>query len=177
MSSRLLRIISLAAFCSVGVLLIGYHSPWAASADVKAAKDRTAAQDFTLKDANGATIKLSAYKGKVVLLNFWATWCGPCRVEIPWFGEFENKYKAQGFAVLGVSMDEDGWEAVRPYMRRIGMNYTSVIADQTVIQRYGGLESLPETLMIDREGRIAARHVGITEKGNYESEIVELLRR
>ncbi len=74
--------------------------------------NRKPAADFSLKDENGATVRLADYKGKVVLLNFWATWCGPCGVEIPWFVEFEQTYKSKGFAVLGVSMDEDGWSAV-----------------------------------------------------------------
>ena len=72
--------------------------------------------DFALKDSTGQTVQLSDYHGKVVLLNFWATWCAPCKIEIPWFMEFQREYKDRNFAVLGVSMDEDGWDAVRPYM-------------------------------------------------------------
>jgi cytochrome c biogenesis protein CcmG/thiol:disulfide interchange protein DsbE len=83
---------------------------------VRAASERKAAPEFTLKDSNGTTVKLSDYKGKVVLLNFWATWCGPCKIEIPWFVEFEQKFKDQGFSVVGVSMDEEGWDIVKPYI-------------------------------------------------------------
>src|SRR5262249_49342474 len=81
------------------------------AAAVKAEKERKVAADFTLKDVNGRTVHLSEYRGKVVLLNFWATWCGPCKIEIPWFMQFEQEMKDRGFAVLGVAMDDEGWEA------------------------------------------------------------------
>ena len=77
---------------------------------VKEEKTRRVAPDFALKDADGKTVRLADYRGKVVLLDFWATWCGPCKMEIPWFMEFERKYKDRGFAVLGISMDDDGWQ-------------------------------------------------------------------
>src|SRR5213083_764034 len=84
---------------------------------------RKDAPDFALKDANGATVHLSDYKGKVVLLDFWATWCGPCKVEIPWFKDFERENKDKGFAVLGVSMDQDGWDVVKPFAHQLDINY------------------------------------------------------
>lgn len=144
-------------------------------AAVKAEKDRKTAPDFTLKDANGASVKLSDYKGKVVLLNFWATWCGPCKIEIPWFIDLEQKYKDQGFSVLGVSMDEDGWEVVKPYIENRKVNYRVLLGDDTVGNLYGGIESLPTTYMVDRDGRIASIHIGLVSKKDYENEIVHLL--
>jgi thiol-disulfide isomerase/thioredoxin len=96
-----------------------------------------------LSDAKGASIKLSDYKGRVVLLNFWATWCGPCKIEIPWFVEFQNKYKDRGLAVLGVSMDEEGWQTVRPFIAAHNMNYRVAIGTDQVARRYGGIGSLP----------------------------------
>ena len=93
---------------------------------LKSEKDRQTAPDFTLKDATGKTVKLSDYRGKVVVLNFWATWCGPCKIEIPWFMEFEQKHKDQGFAVLGVAMDDDGWDAVKPFLERQRVNYREI---------------------------------------------------
>jgi thiol-disulfide isomerase/thioredoxin len=135
------------------------------------------AVDFNLKDANGADIRLSVYKGKVVLLNFWATWCPPCKAEIPWFEEFQRTYADQGLVVIGISMDEDGWKVVRPYMEASKINYRIAIGDTRLAQKYGGVESLPETLLIGRDGSIAARHVGIVSKSDYESEIGQLLKR
>src|SRR5277367_1178995 len=90
---------------------------------VKDTAARKVAPEFTLKDANGKVVHLADYKGKVVLLDFWATWCGPCNVEIPWFTEFERKYKDRGFEVLGVSMDDDGWKAINPFVKRRKINY------------------------------------------------------
>ena len=112
-------------------------------AAVKASKDRNQAPDFTLMDVTGKPVKLSDFKGKVVVLNFWATWCGPCKVEIPWFIEFEQKYKDQGLVVLGVSMDEDGWSSVKPYLESSKVNYRVVIGTDRVGETYGGVESLP----------------------------------
>jgi peroxiredoxin len=144
-------------------------------AAVKAGKDRKPAPDFTLKDANGKSVKLSDYRGKVVLLNFWATWCGPCKIEIPWFIEFEQTYKDKGFSVLGVSMDDDGWAAVKPYLENRKVNYRVLLGDDEVGNQYGGIESLPTTFLIDREGRIASQHIGLVSKRDYAQEIQHLL--
>src|SRR5579863_3837521 len=144
-------------------------------AAVKDPKTRKAAPDFSLKDVNGHTVKLSDYKGKVVLLNFWATWCGPCKIEIPWFKEFETTYKNQGFAVLGVAMDDEGWEAVKPYLAEKAVNYRVVVGNEQVSLLYGDVESLPTTFVIDREGRVASVHIGLVSKGDYTNEIKQLL--
>ncbi len=145
------------------------------AAALKPVKDRKPAPDFTLKDSMGRSFKLSDYKGKVVLLNFWATWCGPCKIEIPWFAEFEQKHKDQGFAVLGISMDEEGWEVVRPYLEKTRMNYRVAIGNDTMAQLYGGVDSLPTSFMVDRQGRIASVHVGLVSKSDYQNEITEML--
>jgi len=142
---------------------------------VKPAKDRKVAPDFNLKDANGQAVKLSDYKGKVVLLNFWATWCGPCKVEIPWFADFEQRYRDKGFAVLGVAMDDEGWEVVKPYSEKAKINYRLVIGNDQLAELYGGVESLPTSFIVDKEGRVAKAHVGLVSKSDYENEIKELL--
>jgi len=144
-------------------------------AAVKAEAERKPAPDFTLKDAEGKPVKLSDYRGKVVLLNFWATWCGPCKIEIPWFMDFEQQYKDKNFAVVGVSLDEDGWDAVKPYLESRKVNYRVVVGTEQVAQLYGDVDSLPTTFMIDREGRIAAIHVGLVSKNDYIHDIVQLL--
>ena len=132
------------------------------------------APDFTLDDSAGSPFKLSAYQGRVVLLDFWATWCTGCKVEIPWYVEFQNKYRKDGLAAIGVSMDDDGWKSVMPYLGKNELNYPVVIGNQELAKRYG-VEAMPMTLLIDREGRVAGVHLGLVEKKTWESEIGRLL--
>jgi cytochrome c biogenesis protein CcmG/thiol:disulfide interchange protein DsbE len=142
---------------------------------VKEISVRQKAPEFALKDSNGKTVHLSDYKGKVVLLDFWATWCGPCKIEIPWFMEFEQEYRSRGFEVLGVSMDDDGWKAITPYVTAKKMNYRVVLGDDKTADQYGGLEALPTTFVIDRDGRVAATHVGLANKKEFSDAIEKLL--
>jgi len=143
--------------------------------ELKSEGQRQKAPNFTLKDADGNPVNLTDYRGKVVLVNFWATWCGPCEVEIPWFVEFEKKYKDQGFAVLGLSMDDDGWKSVRPYIASHKINYRVMIASEVVSQQFGDIEALPTSFVLDRQGRIATNHVGLVDKRDYQNEILKLL--
>jgi peroxiredoxin len=132
--------------------------------------------DFTLKDMNGAEIKLADLKGKVVLLNFWATWCGPCRLEIPSFVELQEKYAAQGFRIIGISVD-DPPEALPPFAKRFKINYPLIVgADREDVQKaYGPIFGVPMTFIIGRNGRICMKHVGPASKEQFESEIKSLL--
>jgi len=167
-----------AALVALAILAIGVYFRLSKSESARALtaeKERQTAPDFTLKDATGKTVRLSDYRGKVVLLNFWATWCGPCKIEIPWFMEFEQKHKDQGFAVLGVSMDDDGWDAVKPFLERQRINYRVVMGTPEIGELYGGVESLPTTFLIDREGRIAKVHIGLVGKREYQDDIDLLL--
>lgn len=132
--------------------------------------------DFALKDAAGKTIHLSDYRGKVVLLNFWATWCAPCKIEIPWFVEFQKKYQNQDFEVLGVSMDEDGWDSVRPYMAAHQLNYPVMIGGDSIERLFGGVDDLPTSFLMGRDGSIARKHIGLISKNAWEDEIATLLK-
>jgi peroxiredoxin len=168
---------TLAAILFAAALLLGScsKSDRVRHAAPKAESNRKAAPPFALKDAEGKTVSLEDYKGKVVLLNFWATWCGPCKIEIPWFMDFEQKYKDRGFAVVGVSMDEEGWKVVKPYLAEEKINYRVLLGNDSVGTLYGGVDSLPTTFVIDRDGRIAATHIGLVSKSDYQDEILELL--
>jgi len=120
-------------------------------------------------------VKLSDYRGKVVLLNFWATWCNSCKQEIPWFMQFESKYKESGLTVLGVSMDDDGWKAVRPFLQEKKLNYPVVIGSESLGKLYG-LNAMPRTVLIDREGKIALAYEGVVNREGCEKEIQALLQ-
>jgi cytochrome c biogenesis protein CcmG/thiol:disulfide interchange protein DsbE len=146
------------------------------AASLKPDKERHAAPDFALKDADGKTVRLSEYKGKVVLVDFWATYCGPCKIEIPWFMDFERKHKDQGFSVLGIDMDDEGWDAVKPFVSDVGINYRIVVGNDATADKFGGIEALPTTFLIDRQGRIADVHVGLTSKSEFENAIEQLLQ-
>ena len=159
----------------VGALAITYT--WAPSRgkEMIAPELRQPATEFTLKDASGATVNLSDYKDKVVLLNFWATWCGPCELEIPWFIDFEKTYKDRGFAVLGVSFDDEGWTAVKPYVERRKTNYRVLLGTEDMPEVYWDLEAIPTTLLLDKQGRVAVTHRGLVSKQTYEDGIRQLL--
>jgi peroxiredoxin len=139
-------------------------------------KSGQAAPDFTLQSATGDEIQPSAYEGRVVLINFWATWCSECRKEIPWLIEFQKEYGARGFEVLGVSMDDDGWKAVRPFIAEEDVNYPVVIGNDTLAKSYG-LTAMPMTFLIDRKGRIAATSVGVVDQSACDREIMRLLAK
>lgn len=161
---------------SLALLLSGCSGRPSGTASAKTVKDRRLAPDFTLQDANGKSVKLSDFRGKVVLLNFWATWCGPCALEIPWFVEFQQQLKSRGLEVVGISMDEEGWSAVKPFMAEHKMNYHVLLGNDSVSQLYGGVDSLPTTFIIDRDGRIAVPpHVGLAGKNEYLQEIQSVL--
>jgi thiol-disulfide isomerase/thioredoxin len=131
--------------------------------------------DFRLTDASGTQFHLSDNFGKVILVNFFATWCRPCKEETPWFVEFQKRYGDRGFTVIGVSMDEDGWKSVRPFIDAQKINYRVGIGDKALAQKYGGLESLPQTILLHQKGGVIVKHSGITSKDQFEREIAKTM--
>jgi len=126
------------------------------------------APPFVLKQADGKTVSLASHKGQVVLLNFWATWCAPCRVEMPWFEEFSKTYANRGLVVLGVSLDDGGWKAVQPAISKLKVSYPIVLGDGKIMKSYGMGDLLPATFLIDRTGKIRAVKVGFGDKVEFE---------
>jgi peroxiredoxin len=142
---------------------------------LSAEKERKPAANFALQDATGATTKIEDYRGKVVLLDFWATWCTGCKMEIPWFTAFQATYGGKGFAVVGVSLDEEGWKVLRPFLAEHTIPYRMLLGDVPMSKRYG-IENLPDTFLIDRQGRVAAKYKeALVDKDNVEANIKALL--
>jgi peroxiredoxin len=152
-------------------------------ATLVARADRKAAPDFHLTNEHGKIAQISDFRGKVVLLNFWATSCGGCVLEIPSFVELQQKYGNSGFTAVGISADipyeglktpDEAWQKVRPFIAKHQMNYPIVMGDDAVINSYG-FQSYPATFLIDRSGHIAATYVGVVSKDNVEANIKQLL--
>ncbi|HVO58106.1 MAG TPA: TlpA disulfide reductase family protein [Dongiaceae bacterium] len=141
-----------------------------AAARPEALKSGEPAPEISVKDLNDKDVTLADYKGKVVLVNFWATWCDPCRVEIPWLIEMQDKYGAKGFTVIGVAMDEEGKPVVAPFVakeryavngQKLAMNYPIVIGNDKVADKFGGLLGYPTSVLISRDGKQIKRVTGL----------------
>jgi len=135
------------------------------------------APNFVLKTGDGKTYELVQSKGKVVIVNFWATWCGPCRKEIPDFIEFYKKYKDQGVEIVGVSLDKDGWEKVNPFVKQNNINYPVVLDNGKVAATFGKIQFIPTTFIIDPNGNIVDQHTGVMTKAMLEAKIKPLLKK
>lgn len=137
---------------------------------------REATLDFTLQSLTGEDVRLSDFAGKVILLDFWATWCAPCKVEIPWFIDFYDRYQARGLQVLGVAV-EDSADAIRPYAERMGMTYPVLLGEgrDDVLEAYQPMPGLPTTFIIDREGHVCTVHTGLGDREEFEAQIEALL--
>jgi len=133
------------------------------------------APNFELEGSDGKTIRLSDFKGKVVILDFWATWCGPCRMEIPGYVDLYKKYNDKGLEIIGVSLDRDGWTPVKPFMHSFKINYPIVMGNMQVVQAYGGIQSIPTTFIINREGEVVERKIGARPIDYFEQILANLL--
>ncbi len=133
------------------------------------------APDFTLESLDGKSVHLSDLRGKAVLLNFWATWCGPCKIETPWLVELQNQYGSQGLQVIGVAMDDSGKDEIAKFAKDMGVNYPVLLGKEAVGDEYGGVPALPESFFIGRDGKIVDKIIGLKGKGEIEDSIKKAL--
>ncbi|MFZ1050631.1 MAG: redoxin domain-containing protein [Candidatus Sulfotelmatobacter sp.] len=173
MKKRIL--LGLALIAIAGLYFITRHHGAPTGMRGKGIAEQSLAPDFSLPDLTGQKLDLSSYRGKVVLLDFWATWCDACRDEIPHFVELQNKYGGQGLQIIGVSMD-DGPEPVRDFYQRFKMNYPVVMGNAKTGELYGGVLGLPIAFLIGRDGRISAKRIGATDISVFEKEIKDALQ-
>ena len=174
-------IIAAAGALGLALVTIYVPAPWRTAGGPKTpacpVDAKVANLNFTMKDMHGREVTLADYRGKVILLDFWATWCAPCKVEIPWFAEFQQKYGPEGLEVVGISVD-DTQEMLVPFVEQFKMNYTVLqgLNHDDIQEAYGPLWGIPVTTLISREGKICSKHTGIGSKEVFESEIKALLR-
>jgi cytochrome c biogenesis protein CcmG/thiol:disulfide interchange protein DsbE len=192
-STRIRWVIAAVGVVALAAVAVDYYMPWrklnqpmpsASSAEGASASRVSCPVDakpanltFTMKDMNGQDVSLSKFKGKVILLDFWATWCEPCKAEIPWFIEFNKKYAAKGLQVIGISVD-DTVDKLEPYVKNMKMDYLILqgLGHDDVQDAYGPILGIPVTVVISREGKICATHAGLAGKDVFENEIKALLQ-
>ena len=140
------------------------------------AADVKPAPEIGLKDASGKTVMLEQYRGKVVLLDFWATWCTGCKEEMPWFVEYQKKFGTKKFAVIGVAMDDEGWKVVAPFLKsHKQFRYRMVVGDQATADRFGWGSMLPDSFLIDQRGNLVEAYHGKVDRAATEARIAALL--
>src|SRR5438128_11570871 len=133
------------------------------------------APDFALQSLDGKTVHLSDFRGKAVLLNFWATWCQPCKIEMPWFADLQKQYAPEGLQVIGVAMDEASPEDIGKFAKDLGVNYPVLVGKEEVGVAYGGVQFLPETFFLARDGKIVGKVFGLKSKSEFEDTIKKIL--
>ena len=182
MKSRWIAAIAAASALALLIVPLILHTARLESRETSAARSKTTSTksegtanlDLVFKDMNGADVRLADYKGKVILLNVWATWCGPCELEIPELVEAYSKYKDQGVVVLGLSLDDPA-ETLRAYAPKKNMNYPLLLWDDKFDDAYGPIVGVPITFFIGRDGTISRRHFGPVTKERIDQEIKALL--
>src|SRR6202167_6845751 len=133
------------------------------------------APDFELLALDGRPLKLSDLRGKAILLNFWATYCGPCKIEMPWFVELQKEYGPQGFQIVGVAMDDASTDDIAKFAKDMGVNYPILLGKEAVGMSYGGVNVLPTTFFLDRDGKVIAREFGLQSRSVFVDHIKEAL--
>ena len=163
-------------FLIPGIAIFLFAKPKAE--DIKHAEfsDLQAAPDFVLKDVYGKDVKLSDFKGKIVVLNFWATWCGPCLREIPDFIELQKEFEKDGLQFIGIALDQEGANKVRPFVEKNKISYPILIGNNEIADKYGGMNAIPVTFLIDRKGMIRNHYIGMRQKDDLEDMASALLR-
>jgi thiol-disulfide isomerase/thioredoxin len=159
------------------MLFIGFHAARRAGGGVPDSLDPAGkpAPDFTLESLDGKNVSLSSFRGQAVLLNFWATWCGPCKIEMPWFVELQKEYGPQGLQIVGVAMDDSSPDDIRKFVQEMGVNYPVLLGKEAVGQAYGGVDVLPTTFFIDRDGKIVTREFGLQSRSLFVDSIRKAL--
>src|ERR1700722_9794967 len=153
-----------------GMLYFGFHTVRHSGSGPHAGRS-TPAPDFTLESLDGKSLTLSDLRGKAVVLNFWATWCGPCKIETPWLVEFQNQYGPEGLQIVGVEAGDDSKEDIAKFVKEMGINYPILIGKEAVGDAYGGIPALPETFFIGRDGKIVDKSMGLHGRAEIEDSI------
>jgi thiol-disulfide isomerase/thioredoxin len=183
---KVLCLVVVVAAVAAGLVACNSHNWFKASAGENGASKGPlpVAPDATFKDLEGKDVTLASLRGKVVVLNFWATWCEPCQVEIPWMIELQQKNSDKGFTILGAAMDDEGKSVVEPYVQKtefdvdgqkMKMNYPIVLGNDDIASKFGGLIGLPTTVVITRDGKIAKRFIGLANREQLEKQVRALL--
>ena len=173
-SFLIFTVVVIALLLFVGVRASRHASPGGVASGSLSPNGKPA-PDFTLDSLDGKTVTLSGYKGQAVLLNFWATWCGPCKIEMPWFVELQKEYGPKGLQIVGVAMDDAGKDEIDKFVKEMGVNYPILVGKESVADQYGGVNVLPTTFFIDRDGKIVAREFGLQSRSVFVDHIKQAL--
>ena len=174
--SRNPLVLVVVAFVAALMLYFGYHQARRTGAgSAPRLTQSSVAPDFSLESLDGKSLRLSDFRGKAVLLNFWATWCGPCKIEMPWFVDLQNQYGSQGLQIVGVAMDDASKEDIGKFAKDMGVNYPILIGKESVGDQYGGVPALPETFLISRDGKIVDKIIGLRGKAEIEDAVRKAL--